>query len=335
MGTHMRRLLKWLLGLLVLVLAIAGAGLAYVFATYPAVAAAEQIQIAQTPERIARGRYLFDNVAICVDCHSTRDFTKHAGPIVAGTHGKGGEAFTPDLMDVPGAFYARNITPAALSDWTDGEILRAIAVGVNKQGEPLFPLMPYLNYRQMDRQDLEAIVAYMRTLQPIPNHVPDRSFQFPMQLIVRTIPLDAAFAPRPSADDRVAYGGYLARAASCADCHTPREQGQPRPGMTYAGGMEFRWPWGSVVRSANITPDADSGIGTWSEEQFVQKFKAFENAPAPVLSAAELRDNTVMPWRAYAGMSREDLGAIYAFLRTQTPVINRVEIHSASSVAAR
>jgi hypothetical protein len=170
----------------------------------------------------------------------------------------------------------------------------------------------------------------MRTLQPIVNQVPDRSLQFPMHLIIRTIPQEAAFAPRPSATDRVAYGGYLVRTASCAECHTPRDQGTPRPGMTFAGGMEFRWPWGGAVRSANITPDADTGIGAWSEEQFIQKFKVWENAAEPVLSQTEQRENTVMPWRAYAGMTRDDLSAIYGFLRTQTPVVNRVEKYSAA-----
>lgn len=321
----MRRLLKGLLGLLIVLLAIAGAGLAYFFTTYPAVAEAEPLQVVSTPERVARGEYLFNHVAICVDCHSTRDFTKYAGPIIDGTHGKGGEAFTNAIMGVPGDFYAPNITPAGIGDWTDGEVMRAITVGVNKRGDALFPLMPYPNYREMDRDDVEAMLAYMRTLQPIANHVPDRSLQFPMHLIIRTIPQRAALAPRPSPSDRVAYGGYLARTASCADCHTARDQGTPRPGMTFAGGMEFRWPWGGAVRSANITPDADSGIGSWPEEQFIQKFKAWENAPEPVLSQAEQRENTVMPWRAYAGMTREDLGAVYAFLRTQKPVINRVE----------
>lgn len=322
------RIVKWLVGVLVLLLLVAGAGVAYLFATYPAIAAAEGISVTSTPERVARGKYMFEHVAICVDCHSERDFKKLAGPIVDGTDGKGGEAFTRDLMDLPGDFYARNITPAGIGDWTDGEVLRAITAGVNKRGDALFPLMPYLNYGRMDREDAESIVAYMRTLKPIPNHVPDRTLQFPMHLIIRTIPTPATFTSRPSPDNRVAYGEYLVRAASCSECHTPRDQGAPRPGMTFAGGMEFRWPWGTVVRSANITPDADSGIGTWSEEQFIQKFKAFENAPTPVLTDEELRDNTVMPWRAYAGMTADDLGAIYAFLRTQKPTIHRVEKHA-------
>ncbi len=326
--------MKWLIRLVVVLLVLVGAGLAYVLSAYPAVAAAEPIRIASTPERIARGKYLFDHVAVCVDCHSTRDFTRYAGPVVNGTHGKGGEAFTRE-MDMPGNFYARNITPAALGDWTDGELVRALTAGVNKQGDALFPLMPYLNYGALDREDIEAMVAYMRTLMPIANHVPARELDFSMHVIIRTMPRPASFAARPAPADRVAYGAYLARMASCADCHTPAVEGQPTPGMTFAGGTELKTSWGTVIRPANITPDADTGIGTWTEEQFLQKFKAFQSAPDPVLTEAERLANTFMPWREYAGMTREDLGAIYAFLRTQKPVLNRVERFSAGDVAPR
>jgi hypothetical protein len=96
--------------------------------------------------------------------------------------------------------------------------------------------------------------------------------------------------------------------------------------MSFAGGQEFRLPpHGYRVRTANITPDADTGIGTWTEQQFVDKFKAFEAPDDHVLTDAGQRQNTVMPWRMYAGMTREDLAAIYAFLRSQKPVTNRVE----------
>jgi mono/diheme cytochrome c family protein len=225
--------MKWLIRLVVVLLVLVGAGLVYVLSAYPAVAAAEPIRIASTPERIARGKYLFDHVTVCVDCHSTRDFTRYAGPVVSGTHGKGGEAFTRE-MDMPGNFYARNITPAALADWTDGEIVRALTAGVNKQGDALFPLMPYLNYGALDREDIEAIVAYMRTLTPIVNHVPARQLDFPMHLIIRTMPQQASFAGRPAPTDRVAYGAYLARMASCADCHTRRSR-------TAHAGDGLRW----------------------------------------------------------------------------------------------
>jgi hypothetical protein len=78
------------------------------------------------------------------------------------------------------------------------------------------------------------------------------------------------------------------------------------------------------VRSANITPDADTGIGSWTEQQFIDKFKGFETPNDATLSDPERRQNTVMPLTAYAGMTREDLSAIYTYLRTMKPVINRV-----------
>ena len=132
----------------------------------------------------------------------------------------------------------------------------------------------------------------------------------------------------PAASDRVAYGEYMTNAAVCTECHTPiDDQGQPLPGREFAGGFEMKLPGGGVVRTANITPDADTGIGTWTEQQFVDKFKAFDGAEHRKLTAAEQRENTWMPWYAYAGMTREDLGAIYSYLRTVKPIVNRVKKH--------
>jgi hypothetical protein len=275
-------------------------------------------------------------VARCVDCHSTRDWTKYAAPIVKGTEGKGGEAFTHARMGVPGEFYARNITPTALADWTDAEIARAITTGVNKHGEALYPVMPYRNYGELDPGDVEALVTYIRTLRPQPNDVPDRSFHFPMQIVVRTMPQPARLSPRPDPGDKVAYGGYLVRTAGCAECHATRDtNGTVLAGMDYAGGMEFRFPEGGLVRAPNITPDADTGIGAWSEQQFVTRFKIWERAPERVLPANQRRNNTVMPWKQLGGMTRDDLSAMYAFLRTQKPVIHRVVKRDPTAVASR
>jgi hypothetical protein len=151
----------------------------------------------------------------------------------------------------------------------------------------------------------------------------------PLPLVVRTIPKAPEFRPIPPMSDRVAYGEYMTNAAGCGECHTPMDgQGTPLPGMNFAGGFEFPLPGGGVVRAANITPEADTGIGTWTEQQFIDKFKAFEGVPARPLSAQEQRENTVMPWLGYAGMTREDLGAIFTYLRTLKPVLNRVKKHN-------
>ena len=332
--------MKLLLRLLVASAALAtlgvGAWATWILVEYPNIPEPFPITHAtRTPEIVARGAYLFNNVARCVDCHSTRDWTKYAAPVVKGTEGRGGEAFTYALMGVPGEFYARNITPAALADWTDEEIARAITTGVNKHGEALYPVMPYRNYGELDAADVEALVAYIRTLEPRPNHVPDRSFHFPMQIVVRTFPQAPRFTLRPDPTDKVPYGGYLARAAGCTECHARRDaDGRVMAGMDFAGGMEFRFPEGGLVRAPNITPDADTGIGTWSEQQFVTRFKVWERAPERVLPAKQRRNNTVMPWKQLGGMTRDDLSAVYAYLRTQKPIIHRVVKREPAAVAA-
>ena len=87
----------------------------------------------------------------------------------------------------------------------------------------------------------------------------------------------------------MAYGKYITRSALCSDCHTPiDDQGTPLPGMDFAGGMEFV-ETGYRVRSANITPDADTGIGSWTEQQFIDKFKGFETPTNATLSETRAR----------------------------------------------
>jgi mono/diheme cytochrome c family protein len=318
----MQRFLKVVLFLVVVLLLVGGAGVGYLFAKYPSVPAAENITIVSTPEKLARGEYLSNHVTGCVVCHAERDMTKYGGPVKPGTWGAGGEFFGDEADGF--AVYSKNITPAAIGHWTDGELIRAFTVGVNRDGEALFPIMPYPRYARLAREDVEAIVAYIRTLKPVQHTVPERRLPLPLPLIVRTMPTPATLRPMPSRTDRVAYGEYLTNAAVCGDCHTPTDdRGAPLPGRDYSGGTEFKLPNGAIVRPANITPDADSGIGTWTEQQFIDKFKAWESTEPRALSEAEQRENTIMPWLSYAGMTNEDLGAIYTYLRTLKPVVNR------------
>ena len=222
----MKTLVKVVLVIVVVLSVVAGAGVAYLFAKYPNVPPPESVTVVATPEKIARGEYLAKHVAQCVDCHAVRDFTKYAGPVVDGTEGRGGENFGSPGGAVR-ALYSRNITPAAIGQWTDGELIRAVTAGVNKDGEPLFPIMPYPRYAQMSREDVEAIVAYVRTLAPVEYTAPSRDLAMPLPLVVRTIPKAPAFRPIPPRTDRVAYGEYLTTAASCGECHTPMDVREP------------------------------------------------------------------------------------------------------------
>ena len=136
--------------------------------------------------RLARGKYLFNNVAGCVDCHSKRDFTKYSGPVVPGTEGGGGFVFDQKLAGIPGTLYSKNITPdneTGIGTWTDDEVLRALTHGISKNGDTLFPIMPYPNFNRMAKEDLLSIIAYMRTLKPIKNAIPARQLMMPIAAV--------------------------------------------------------------------------------------------------------------------------------------------------------
>lgn len=314
----MRWMFKILLGLGVLIILAGSIGLYVLKTAYPNVGDAPDIQMSATPEMIERGRYLANNVAVCIDCHSTRNWNYYAAPPLSGTEGKGGGHFTEE-EGLPGTLVAPNITPAALGNWTDGEILRAMTSGVNKDGNALFPLMPYLSYKNMTQNDAFSIIAYLRTLKPIENTPPRSSLNFPMNLIVNTIPQSYKAPAQPDKSNSVAYGKYLTTIAACHECHTPQERGTPLPGMYMAGGFEFPLPTGKRVISANITPDLETGIGHWKRAYFIAQFKRFDK---PEARAIPIQNgyNTLMPWTMYAGMSESDLGAIYDYLQTIPPV---------------
>ena len=170
-----------ILGALVILVGLSG--IYHLKSNFPVVDPPSDIQVAGTSEQIARGRYLAHHVTVCIDCHSTRDWKHFSAPPLPGTEGKGGEVF-PEEAGFPGTLIAPNITPSSLGNWTDGEVIRAFVSGVNKGGDPLFPLMPYPAYRYLMQDDVEAIVAYLRTLAPIDHTSPRSSLNFAMNLIV-------------------------------------------------------------------------------------------------------------------------------------------------------
>jgi mono/diheme cytochrome c family protein len=329
----MRRFLR--VALIVLAIAVVGvAGFAAYFVNkYPDAGPAPSLRVEATPARVERGRYLANHVTVCIDCHSTRDWAKFSGPVVPGTEGLGGFKFGEEL-GLPGVLYAKNITPYAIGSMSDGQLFHTITSGIGKDGSALFPLMPYPNYNQMSDEDIASVIAYIRTLAPLKSEVPKRSLDFPLNVIVRTIPTPHTPTNAPDTSNELAYGKYLVTIASCADCHTPAEKGEPLKGMEFAGGSEISMPEG-VVRPANLTPDEETGIGLWSKEIFIAKFKAFDHPDSTVLDVHANGYNTPMPWTMYGGMTERDLGAIWTYLRTLTPVKHKVERFSKGAVALR
>ncbi len=319
----MKKVLKYIAVIGSCIIALAVFAATYIKVGLPSINVPDGIDVLVTKARVDRGRYLANHVAVCMDCHSSRDWGQFSGPPLKGSKlGGGGQRFGREA-GFPGNFYAPNITPYELSDWSDGEIFRAITAGVNRDGRALFPVMPYHNYGQLDKEDILDIIAYLRSLDPVKNKVPVSKADFPINFIINTMPREPVASPRPSKAERLQYGKYLVNMAGCVDCHSNREKGEIIPGSEFGGGMEFRQPAG-IVRAPNITSDEETGIGSWSQEMFIRKFRQYgDSTYVPVaLSKSDL--NTPMPWTMYAGMDEKDLDAIYTYLVSLKPVKNTV-----------
>src|SRR5690606_32419088 len=206
----MNKILKVLLAVIGFVLLILILASTYLIYFLPIVGPAPALTVDSTAELIQRGKYLANHVTVCMDCHSTRDWTRFSAPL-AGDLGAGGECFSTD-MGFPGTIYSANITPHNLKEWTDGEIFRAITSGVNKDGMAMFSVMPYHNYGTMDKEDIYSIIAYLRTLEHIESEVPERELDFPVNILVNISPKIASLTEIPSPSDSVAYGAYVINA---------------------------------------------------------------------------------------------------------------------------
>ncbi|WP_126973949.1 c-type cytochrome [Gynurincola endophyticus] len=318
----MKKIYIALLFIVGLVLVAVFSTAAYLKFYLPDIAKSPEITVEQTIERVERGRYLANHITVCMDCHSTRDWSKFAGPL-AGNFGGGGERFDQE-MGFPGTIYSPNITPYNLADWTDGELYRTITTGVNREGKALFPVMPYHDYGKMDKEDIYSIIAYIRTLESVETTNPERELDFPVSLLVNTMPVEAEHRTKPAESDRLNYGQYLVSASGCVHCHSQRDKGATVPGTEFGGGMEFGQPAG-ILRTPNITPHEKTGIGSWSQEAFVSRFKLYADSTyeAPTVTLADF--NTPMPWGMYAGMKESDLEAMYIYLKSLKPIDHAIE----------
>jgi len=267
-----------------------------------------------TPQRLERGKYLASG---CIYCHSQHDWQGSGTPIIAGMEGAGEvEPYT----DLPGKIVAPNLTPdkeTGAGTWTDDMFARAIREGIGHDGRSLFPLMPYLNFRELSDEDVASIVVYLRTLPPVHHQLPTTEIIFPVKYLIRNVP-EPLTSPVPEISpdgDPQKYAVHMARIAGCADCHTPQVRGENVAGMTLAGGMALIGPWGRAA-SANLTPDG-TGIKNYTEDFFVQVMRT------GVVNGQKL--SPAMPVMAYKNLNDQDLKAIYSFLRTAKPVEHHVD----------
>lgn len=260
---------------------------------------------------LKRGEYLMNGPVACGNCHTPRnqDMSFQEGMEFAG-----GFKIVDPALEV----YAANITPdpeTGIGTWSDEEIITAIREGKTPDGEIIWPPMPVPTYNNMSDDDVKAIVAYLHTIKPVHNEVPESKYNIPQQAMP-----PAKGAPAPDPSDKVAYGDYIVNAlAHCFECHTPMgENGMPDMAKLGAGGFEIELAPGMNVRTANITPDPETGIGSWSDDDIK---KAITQAVTP--TGQKLAPP--MPYPFFANMTAEDLDAVVAYLRTVPPVVNEVE----------
>lgn len=255
---------------------------------------------------LERGRYLMQGPVACGNCHSP--ITPEGVPIA------GKELSGRFLEEAPEfKLYPPNITPHeedGIGAWSDEAIIRAIREGMRPDGSLIGPPMPFAMYRKMSDDDAAAIVAYIRALPPVAGRQPKTEYR---------IPLPASYGPpvgnvsAPSPDETLAYGEYLVTLAHCLECHSPPgENGAPDlETRLAAGGMEFHGPWGVSV-SANITSDADIGIGSRTDAELKR-----------IITTGVRPDGTKMlppmPYGYYANISDSDLDAMIAYIRTLPP----------------
>ena len=307
--------------ILVILLMVFFSGL-YLNFTLPNVGEAKTIYIEKSSQRIERGKYLANHVTVCMDCHSKRDWSLFSGPVVPNTIGGGGEVFD-SKAGFPGEVYSTNLTPYGLKNWSDGELFRAITTGVGKDGHALFPLMAYERFGQMNKEDILSIIAYIRTLKPVKNDTPPSKLDFPVNLLNKLGPKEAKFVNLPDSTDGIRYGAYLVNAAGCVDCHSKQEKGAIVKGTEFGGGMEFRQPAG-ILRAPNITMHKENGLGKWTSELFIQRFKSYGQNGSEMQKIAPTELNSPMPWTMYSGMKTSDLEAIFQYLKSVPVKDNKV-----------
>jgi mono/diheme cytochrome c family protein len=239
---------------------------AFWVATIPATLPASALAADHKPD-LDNGETMF-TVGGCVACHKTPgqgDRLKLGGGL--------------GLKSPFGTFYAPNISPdprSGIGAWTELEFVNAVMRGVGRDGEHLFPALPYTSYGRMRVEDVRDLWAYMKTLPAVPEASRPHDVPFPFNirralggwklLFDETTPL----APDPSKSPQWNRGAYLVGGPGhCAECHSPRNVlGGIKAGQRFSGGVDLEK--GGWV--PNITPHAD-GIGTWTEADIAELLK--------------------------------------------------------------
>jgi mono/diheme cytochrome c family protein len=280
LGTIMGGLLTLLFGA---ALAIGLVATAQLNRNYNSSNPVQEVSVAMTPENIAQGERL---VNICKGCHAA-DFEP---PLE-------GQDFAADFPMPIGTLYAPNLTPIHLGEWSDGELIRTIREGVHRSGRTIV-LMPVESLQSLSDNDVQALVAYLRSQEVVEPDTPPNRFTLigavvgmAFDLFTRQEPITQPVVA-PPVGPTAEHGEYVVTIFACGECHGEDLRGGFIPG-----------PGGPP------TPNLES-VTEWSDEQFINFFRTGVRPSGEPVSPE-------MPWQELGSYATdEDLLGVKAYLNS-------------------
>jgi mono/diheme cytochrome c family protein len=228
---------------------------------------------------VARGEYLVDHVLMCGVCHTPSD--AQGNPDMS-LYLAGSRSY--DFTDVDGTIItvnAENLTshnPEGLASWSDNQIRTALTKGIDDEHIAIYPIMPYPEYALLTPEDVDSIIQYLRTV-PANDNVVAADFphfdQHPPAAPVKETDVPHTTLPKTDAQYAAAERGRYLATTACLNCHTEQiSPDVPKLTKAFAGGKKYTFIRGAAEHtSVNLTPDMDTGLGTWSVQDIETALK--------------------------------------------------------------
>ena len=281
----------------------------------------QHAKVESSPELVARGAYIANTIGVCVECHNGRpaDFDYKTQPQ---RFNEFSDMFGGVTVETGGMRIGiANITPdrqTGIGGWTDDEIRRAIRDGINHNGDKLISFMPFMQYQYMSDGDVNALVAYLRSLQPVNKERGEMKMPFFFKnLMLAQGHAPAVSVPEPNREDPIAYGRYLVHLGHCAECHSAGYSwhgADDDPAYLTGSKIRFKEPTGKYP-APNLTPDKETGIGNYTPADVVRALRTGTRLDGQMMQPP------MGPFaEAYGRATDEDLNAIAAYLFSLNPV---------------
>lgn len=314
----MKRIGKYLLILLLVLMVLVGSVVTYVAVKgIPRYEAGNiELTVEPTPARVVQGEKLAS--MLCIQCHLDPQTNQLTGQFSADLPGEFGKIYSQNITHHP--FYG-------IGKWTDGQLMYFLRTGIRPDGSfaPLY--MP--KFVLMADEDLKSVIAWLRSDDPRLKASSDEAPASDPSLLVKFLTNFVLKAPSypeqeitvPDTTDKIAYGRYIAVSQiGCYACHskdfTKQDPFFPEKSLGFfGGGNEMRDRDGKLIYSSNITPDKETGIGNWTEEQFIRAVK-YGQTDRGALS---------YPMIPHTKLTNYELSCVFDYLKTVPPIVMKTD----------